>query len=153
MLKKLLIIATVGCCISVGLEGCAPGQNEGGATIAGIAAGGLAGGLIFGGDSTPAGIIGGALLGGLIGNMIGKRMDEQDRINMRQAIINTKIGNEARWTNRKTDVTYEVRPTKQYHRQGRYCREYQTRVKIGGKWKQAYGKACRQPDGSWKMIS
>ncbi|WP_282609968.1 hypothetical protein [Pelagibius sp. Alg239-R121] len=30
-------------------------------------------------------------------------------------------------------------------------REYQTVVKIGGKQVQAYGDACMQPDGSWKL--
>lgn len=30
------------------------------------------------------------------------------------------------------------------------CREYQTTVMIDGKPQKAYGKACRQPDGTWK---
>lgn len=30
------------------------------------------------------------------------------------------------------------------------CREYQTTVNIGGKPQKAYGRACRQPDGTWK---
>jgi hypothetical protein len=30
------------------------------------------------------------------------------------------------------------------------CREYQTTIMIGGKPEKAYGKACRQPDGTWK---
>jgi hypothetical protein len=30
------------------------------------------------------------------------------------------------------------------------CREYQTSIMIGGKPQKAYGKACRQPDGTWK---
>lgn len=36
---------------------------------------------------------------------------------------------------------------------GRYCREFQHEVTIGGKSEQAYGTACRQPDGSWEVIS
>ena len=36
---------------------------------------------------------------------------------------------------------------------GRYCREFQHEVSIGGKKEQSYGTACRQPDGSWEMIS
>jgi hypothetical protein len=36
---------------------------------------------------------------------------------------------------------------------GRYCREFQHEVTIGGKSEQAYGIACRQPDGSWELIS
>ena len=36
---------------------------------------------------------------------------------------------------------------------GRYCREFQQAVTIGGKSQQAYGTACRQPDGSWEVVS
>ena len=35
---------------------------------------------------------------------------------------------------------------------GQYCREYLQTVVIGGQQQQAYGTACRQPDGSWKII-
>ncbi len=36
---------------------------------------------------------------------------------------------------------------------GRYCREFQHEVTIGGKREQSYGTACRQPDGSWEVVS
>lgn len=36
---------------------------------------------------------------------------------------------------------------------GRYCREFQHEVTIGGKKEQSHGTACRQPDGSWEVIS
>jgi hypothetical protein len=35
---------------------------------------------------------------------------------------------------------------------GRYCREFQQEVTIGGRTEQAYGTACRQADGSWEVI-
>ena len=35
----------------------------------------------------------------------------------------------------------------------RYCREYQRTVTIDGAPVEAYGTACRQPDGSWRMIA
>ncbi len=31
------------------------------------------------------------------------------------------------------------------------CREYQTRVTIGGRQETAFGYACRQADGSWRV--
>lgn len=34
----------------------------------------------------------------------------------------------------------------------RYCREFQQTVTIGGKTEEAYGTACRQPDGAWEVI-
>jgi len=36
---------------------------------------------------------------------------------------------------------------------GRYCREFQQTVTIGGRTEQAYGTACQQPDGAWQIIS
>jgi hypothetical protein len=36
---------------------------------------------------------------------------------------------------------------------GRYCREFQHNVSIGGRTEQAYGTACRNPDGSWEVVS
>lgn len=35
---------------------------------------------------------------------------------------------------------------------GRYCREYQTSVMVGGAAQPAYGTACRMPDGAWRIV-
>lgn len=37
-------------------------------------------------------------------------------------------------------------------RSGLPCREFQQDITIGGTSEQAYGTACKQPDGSWKII-
>lgn len=37
--------------------------------------------------------------------------------------------------------------------EGRYCREYTAKVRVGGQLQDSYGQACRQPDGSWQIIS
>lgn len=34
-----------------------------------------------------------------------------------------------------------------------YCREYQSTANIAGKTQKTYGAACRQPDGSWRIIN
>jgi surface antigen len=36
---------------------------------------------------------------------------------------------------------------------GKQCREFQQTVEIGGKSESAYGTACLQEDGSWKIVS
>jgi hypothetical protein len=36
---------------------------------------------------------------------------------------------------------------------GRYCREYQAQVMVGGVPQPSYGTACQQPDGSWRVIN
>lgn len=37
--------------------------------------------------------------------------------------------------------------------EGRYCREYTQEVQIAGESQQAYGTACRNPDGSWEIMN
>lgn len=149
MYKNIMTLAAAST-LALGLAGCAPGQNTPGATFIGTAAGGLLGGAIFHGSA--AGVIGGALVGGSLGYIMGRQMDRQDRINMQSAIINTPVNQQASWTNAQTNTTYVVRPVRNYRYRGWACREYMTRVKIGGKWKQAYGKACKTPAG-WKIVS
>ena len=45
------------------------------------------------------------------------------------------------------------RPRPLYAQATPYCREYRTTVMSGGQERYAYGTACRQPDGAWKIVS
>ena len=36
---------------------------------------------------------------------------------------------------------------------GAYCREFQSEVVVGGEKQNAHGTACREPDGSWRIVS
>lgn len=146
-------IVTIGAMtvLAGGLVGCSPGNNVPGATITGGAVGGLLGAAFFHGSGAWIGILGSALVGGVIGNFVGKKMDANDKARMAQAVTTTPVGKQAQWTN-SHHVTYTVTPVKNYHRQGKYCREYRTKVQIGNRTRNAYGRACRQPDGSWKIV-
>ncbi len=148
--SKMTALAVLGAGLAIGLGGCTPGNNTPGATVAGAGIGAVAGAALF--DGSPLGIIAGGLIGGVIGNSVGQNMDRQDRANMQSAIINTQVGSESTWTNQNTNTTYTVRPVRNYHANGNYCREYQTKVLVNGKQRRAYGKACRMPDGSWKIV-
>src|SRR3990167_7193689 len=143
-MKKMITIGSM-LVLAVGLVGCTPGNNIPGATIAGTAAGGLLGAAFFHGSGAWIGILGSALVGGVIGNFVGKKMDADDQARMAQAVTTTPVGSQAQWTNSQ-DVTYTVTPVRNYSRQGRYCREYQTKVEIGGRTRNAYCTACREPD-------
>ncbi len=49
---------------------------------------------------------------------------------------------------------YQVQQRPVYRQQVRRpCREFQTQVIVGGRSQPAYGRACYQPDGSWKIVS
>jgi hypothetical protein len=36
---------------------------------------------------------------------------------------------------------------------GRYCREYQASIAVGGAVQPSYGTACLQPDGVWRIVN
>jgi surface antigen len=35
---------------------------------------------------------------------------------------------------------------------GRYCREYQSVITVGGGVRDGYGTACYEPDGTWRIV-
>ena len=44
-------------------------------------------------------------------------------------------------------------PTRTYQDgSGQYCREYRQTITLGDRTEQAFGSACRQPDGNWKVV-
>ena len=57
------------------------------------------------------------------------------------------------WNEPQTQAAYEVVPTETYQEPGgRYCREFLTTARVGGQVQEAYGRACRQPDGAWEIV-
>lgn len=149
-MKKLISILMAGL-LSLAMVGCENKQQIG--TLSGAAIGGLLGSQFGGGSGKIATTIGGAVIGGLLGGEVGKYMDKQDQQNMQSAIVNTPTNQTSTWTNNQTNTTYSVTPTKNYNQSGEYCREYQTTVTVDGKSQKAYGTACRQPNGSWHIVS
>jgi surface antigen len=124
-----------------------------GALIGG--AGGAALGSTIGkGDGKTAAIIGGAILGVLVGGSIGRTMDEIDQNCIGQALEHAPDGKTIVWQNPTSNTQYEIMPTRTVQvADGRYCREYTTTAIVAGKTQQIYGRACRQPDGSWEIQS
>jgi surface antigen len=135
------------------LTGCAPINNEGVGTVTGGVVGGLLGSQFGGGSGRVAAAAGGALLGAYLGGNIGRTMDRLDRLEMRKALETAPTGRAVQWKNPDNGNTYTVKPTRTYYHNQQPCREYTTHALIGGKSEQIYGKACRQADGSWKVVS
>ena len=150
---KLLLIAFT--CFALQ---CCNGQmnKQSGGTLIGGVAGGLLGSQFGGGEGKLVATGVGALAGALIGGQVGKTMDEYDRQMMekssRQALEFSPSGNSVEWKNPDSGNSGAITPTKTFKESGRYCREYVQEVMIGGEKQKAYGKACRQPDGNWKII-
>ncbi len=60
----------------------------------------------------------------------------------------------ADWVNPDNGRSGAVLPVRTFENaQGQPCREYITAIVIGGREEQGYGTACRQPDGSWQIVS
>ena len=124
-------------------------------TLGGAAAGGLFGAQFGSGSGQLAATAAGALLGAFIGSEIGRTMDEVDRQKAQTAYQKATVapvGETITWSNPNTGNKGTVTPTREgTSTTGAYCREFQQTVIIGGKEEQAYGVACRQPDGAWEI--
>ncbi len=121
--------------------------------VLGGAAGAALGSRVDKDDGRRAAIVGGAIIGVLVGGAIGRYMDSVDQNCIGQTLEYVPDGETIVWNNPNNGGTYQVTPAETYQRaDGRYCREYVTEVLIGGRREQAYGTACRQPDGSWQVI-
>ena len=123
--------------------------------LGGAAAGGLLGAALGGGST---GIAAGTILGGLIGGAVGNRMDAADRERANtaasQALESMPSGQSVAWRNPDSGNTGAVTPVRTYQTSsGQYCREYTQTITVGGERHQSYGTACRQADGTWKIVS
>jgi surface antigen len=72
----------------------------------------------------------------------------------RDSLENSQSGKTSTWYNPDTKNKGSFTPQEAYqNKRDEYCREFQQTVTIGGKVQTAYGTACRQPDGNWKIVS
>lgn len=138
--------------VALSLAGCAAGPREQTGVLVGGAAGGVLGSQIGSGRGRTAATVLGAIIGASVGGSIGERLDESDRRRMGYSLENNRTGATTRWHNPDTGRDYAVTPTGTYDSGGRPCREYTMDAEIGGRMEKVYGTACRQPDGSWKVV-
>ena len=156
-LSRLVAVGT----LVVALAACTgeqTGSKQTLGTLAGAALGGLAGSQIGSGKGKLAAVGAGVLLGGLLGSEVGKSLDRADRLAMsqttQQALETRPSGTSAAWRNPDSGNSGTVTPQPAFTTaSGQHCREYQQTVMIGGEAQSAYGTACRQPDGTWKIVS
>ena len=157
-MKKRALSAVLPLALCVLISGCANDQNrkENAGTVIGAGLGALAGSQIGSGGGKVAAIGLGALFGGFVGNQVGKSMDETDRLMARQtthtALEKSPVGEKVVWNNTDSGNSGTITPVRTFQKDdGGYCSEFQQTIIVGGQEEQAYGTACRQPDGSWKV--
>lgn len=154
--------------VSATVAGCNPpppgaGQQTGGiskqdiGTVVGGVGGAVIGSTIGGGRGRIVSTAAGAILGGLAGSAIGGSLDKADAAYANQtaqrAFETSPAGQGLPWRNPQSGNSGVIVPQAPYQTaDGGYCREYTQTINVGGQQQSAYGKACRQPDGSWKII-
>jgi len=97
----------------------------------------------------------GIVLGALIENAEGAALSRADQKRIwnrtQYALEYGSSGVPLHWRNPETGHYGQVIPARAYQDNGNYCREYQQTIVIGDQTQQAFGRACRQADGSWKI--
>lgn len=146
----VLALATSGC------AGSGVSKETTGAVLGGVG-GGVIGSQIGKGKGRTIATIAGTVLGALVGGAIGKQLDERDKLLMSQrtqsSLETSPSGRTSEWRNPDSGHSGTITPQPAYKTErGQYCREFQQTVTVGGKTERAYGTACRQPDGSWKIV-
>ena len=157
-MKKLLLGIMMASTLALGACQTMDGSNT--KQIVGTGSGALIGGILGSKVGNGSGQLwatgAGALLGALAGSEIGKSLDAADRGYSEKATYNAHqapVGETITWRNPDSGNYGTVTPTRDgYSSGGAYCREYQQTVYVGGKKESAFGRACRQPDGSWKIV-
>jgi len=152
---RILAVALVGVGVLTGCQN--TGSKELLGTLGGAGLGGLAGSQIGNGNGKLVAVAVGALGGAFIGKSIGKNLDEVDQMmavkSQQNALEHGPSNKPMRWKNPDTGNQGAITPKPAYQTEtGQFCREFQQDVTVGGKTEEAYGKACRQPDGSWKIV-
>ena len=131
-------------------------SKQGSGALIGAAGGALLGSQFGKGKGKLIAVGLGTFLGAAIGAVIGRSMDEVDRLKMQQtasmAFEKAPDHQSVAWQNPNNGHRGSTVPTKTFYTNvGTPCREFETTVIIGGKRESAYGTACRQSDGSWKI--
>jgi len=128
-------------------------------TTIGAVGGGTLGGLIAaaaGGNpaAIAASVVGGILVGGLVGNLLDERDKRLASEATQRALETAPTGKPVPWQNPDNGHSGTVVVVQTYQTAtATYCREFEQTVTIEGKQQRASGTACRQPDGSWKIVN
>ena len=125
--------------------------------VLGGVGGGVAGAQFGKGKGQIAATILGTLLGAAVGSEVGKSLDQADQMYAEQSANHilefNKTGQTATWSNPQNGHQGSFTPTRTYRlADGAPCREFVTTVLIQGRQEVAIGRACRQLDGTWRLV-
>ncbi len=157
MKKTNFAIALVS--ISLLLFGCStpPTKQQSGAGVGAALGAALGYGLGKGHHNKELAIALGAILGYVAGDYVGAQMDEKDRLiaaqNLNYSLELNPDGTTSAWRNPNSGNSgFSFPNNTSIMADGTPCREFTATIRVGGEQRQGYGTACRQPDGTWKII-
>lgn len=156
MLVTVSALAVAGCETTTGGSGMTWNKQTVGTGI-GALAGGLAGSQIGEGSGRLWATGAGVLLGSLVGSSVGSSLDKADMMYAQRASAQANsapIGEQITWNNPQSGNSGTITPVRDgYSTGGRYCREYQQTVTVGGRKESAFGTACQSPNGDWEIVN
>ena len=122
--------------------------------LIGAAGGGYVGSTVGKGRGKLAATAIGTLVGAVIGHSVGDSLAQAEAVCFSQTFEHAPDRETIAWRGSQNGSQYQVTPQKTVKTaSGEYCREYTAKATVGGKQVDTYGTACRQPDGSWKLIN
>ena len=148
---SLVVVLLAGC------ENAADNPKQTFGTLIGAGLGALAGSQIGSGKGQLAAVAIGALGGAYLGSELGKSLDKADKAYAKQNAQNSleynQTGQSSGWRNPDSGNRGTITPVRTYQTAvGENCREFETTIFVGGKQETGTGRACRQPDGTWKIV-
>lgn len=142
------------------LGACAEDPNRQGEAIgevAGSIIGVMLGSKMGGGKGNTMATAAGAVIGMYMGRALGRKLDEADQQMAeaaQQEALEAPIEETITWSNPDNGNSGTITPVRdgKSDRTGEYCREFETTITVDGQLERAYGTACQQDDGSWRIV-
>jgi len=157
-MRKIAVLAISLVIVLSGCETDQRGQKEVAGALLGAVVGGLLGSQIGGGKGQLATTAAGTLLGGYLGSQTGRSLDRADRIYAERAaqrsLESNPSGTGSTWVNPDNQHSGSVTPLNSYRSEDGFdCRDYTQTVTIDGRAETVRGTACREPDGTWRVVN
>jgi surface antigen len=126
---------------------------------AGVIAGALIGGLLgnAAGSGRGGATIAGVIVGGVVGAALTSNLDCEDRSYAYKSYYDgfnsERPGSRYEWRNPRNDHRGEFRVGTYYNDpDGFRCANFTQTIYVQGRPREARGRACRQPDGTWAIV-
>lgn len=104
-------------------------------------------------EEDSVGIIGGGLIGGALGSGLSAHARRMAIEAEYRALEATPAGEPVQWQDTASGRSGGVVAAQPYRVGSQDCRQYEHTIDAGGSQRKARGTACRNPDGSWTLLS